>query len=251
MTGGQWARLAGALLLVACSTAESGGGDRAAPGSEVVARDTVNGIAVTVRGTAVDSVVAPDAAVPATARIALGAKRVAPSAPVTIAAPHPPGPPGETLAAASAVELAELRARLLIPVKGVVAAALRDSYSERRGGGARAHEALDIPAPRGTPVLAAVAGRVLKLHRSTAGGLMIYAADQSDRFILMYAHLDRYAPGLAEGMPLRQGQEIGAVGSTGNASSGAPHLHFAILRGNPARQWWRGQPTDPYPLLTR
>lgn len=120
-------------------------------------------------------------------------------------------------------------------------------YAEPRG--TRVHEALDILAPRGTPVLSATAGRVLRLHQSKAGGMMIYAADASDRFILLYGHLDTFAPGLAAGMPLIAGQPIGSVGTTGNAPPNTPHLHFAVLRGHPSRQWWRGTPTNPYPLF--
>ncbi len=142
-----------------------------------------------------------------------------------------------------------LRRALAIPVAGLASRHLRDSYGELRGG-TRLHEALDIPAARGTPVLSAAAGRVLKLFDSKAGGLMIYAADSSDRFILMYGHLDAYAPGLAEGQLLRQGQQIGTVGTTGNAPLGTPHLHFAIARSTDTRLWYKGAPVNPYLLLT-
>ena len=141
------------------------------------------------------------------------------------------------------------RGALIVPVRGIDPSALYDTYDEQRGGGARAHEALDIPAPRGTPVLSATGGRVLKLFDSKAGGKMVYAADSSERFILMYAHLDSYANGLAEGQPLKQGQVLGAVGTTGNAPPNLPHLHFAIARSNDVKQWWKGVPVNPYPLL--
>jgi murein DD-endopeptidase MepM/ murein hydrolase activator NlpD len=104
-------------------------------------------------------------------------------------------------------------------------------------------------APRRTPVRSAAAGRVLKLFTSAAGGLMIYAADSSERFILMYAHLDGYAPGLHDGAPLARGQVIGYVGSTGNASANAPHLHFAIARSADVKRWSKGRPIDPLPVL--
>jgi peptidoglycan LD-endopeptidase LytH len=147
-------------------------------------------------------------------------------------------------------ELAELAAHLVMPIEGIRPLDLRDTYNERRGDGTRPHEALDIPAPRGTPVLSATDGVLRKLHSSVAGGLMVYAADASDRFILMYGHLDRYADGLVEGQPLRSGQVIGYVGTTGNAPANTPHLHFAIARGRPSVAWWRGTPANPYPLLT-
>src|SRR3982751_6402991 len=108
----------------------------------------------------------------------------------------------------SDADLAVLQRELGIPVSGVIRGSLRDTYGEMRGG-TRVHEALDIPAARGTPVLSAAPGRVLKLFNSVPGGLMVYAADSTERFILMYGHLDAYQPGLAEGQPLRRGQQIG------------------------------------------
>jgi len=146
-------------------------------------------------------------------------------------------------------DVATLAGRLIVPVRGVQATALYDTFDEQRGGGSRVHEALDIPAPRGTPVLSATSGRVLKLFKSEAGGNMVYAADSTERFILMYAHLDSYANGLAEGMPIQQGQILGAVGTTGNAPPNLPHLHFAIARSSDVKQWWKGAPVNPFPLL--
>ena len=145
-------------------------------------------------------------------------------------------------------DLAVLQRELSIPVAGVAKSALRSTYDEMRGG-TRIHEALDILAPRGTAVLSAASGRVLKLFNSKAGGLMVYATDSTERFILMYAHLDAYQPGLAEGQPLRRGQPLGIVGTTGNASPTVPHLHFALARSSDVKQWWRGVPVNPYPLL--
>ena len=148
-------------------------------------------------------------------------------------------------------ELDALAAELIIPLPGVQPSELRDTFHEPRGGGTRIHEALDILAPRGTPVLSASAGRVLKLHNSKDGGLMVYAADASDRFVLLYAHLDHYADGLQDGLPLRQGQVIGYVGTTGNAPPNTPHLHFAIAHPKDVKLWWTGEAIDPRPLLQR
>jgi peptidoglycan LD-endopeptidase LytH len=142
-----------------------------------------------------------------------------------------------------------LRREMIVPVRGFTPAMLRDSYDELRGG-TRKHEALDILASRGTPVLSAANGRILKLFESKAGGHMIYAADSSERFILMYAHLDAYQPGLLEGQRITQGQQIGVVGTTGNADANVPHLHFAIASSTDVRIWWKGAPVNPYPLLT-
>lgn len=148
---------------------------------------------------------------------------------------------------ATPIELAALSAELTVPVSGVRAGDLLDTFSEARG--TRRHNALDIPAPRGTPVLSAADGRLLKLYDSENGGLMIYAADASERFVLLYAHLDRYAEGLAEGAALRRGQVIGYVGTTGNAPPDVPHLHFGIARTRTVARWWSGTPIDPRPLL--
>lgn len=149
----------------------------------------------------------------------------------------------------TADDLALLAREIAMPLDGVDPASLRSNFDERRGGGTRQHQALDIMAPRRTPIRAAVKGRVLKLFSSGAGGVMVYAADSSERFILMYAHLDGYAPGLRDGAALARGQVIGYVGSTGNASPSAPHLHFAIARSADVKRWSKGKPIDPVPVL--
>ena len=159
------------------------------------------------------------------------------------------GPRDTVEVEATASELAGLASQLIIPVRGVAARDLRDSYTEPRGGGTRSHQALDIPAPRGTPVLAAADGRVLRKFSSKDGGNMIYATDASEKFILMYAHLDRYADNLVDGMTVKQGDVIGYVGTTGNAPPDLPHLHFALARASDIRDWWKGTPINPFPLL--
>ena len=146
-------------------------------------------------------------------------------------------------------ELAQLAGELIVPVVGVRPDDLLDTFDEARG--TRRHHALDIPAPRGTPVLSATAGKVLRLFTSQAGGLMVYASDATNRFVLMYGHLDGYAKGLADGMPLARGDTIGFVGTTGNAPPNLPHLHFAIARTSDVARWWTGMPVDPRPLLRR
>jgi murein DD-endopeptidase MepM/ murein hydrolase activator NlpD len=137
--------------------------------------------------------------------------------------------------------------RLTVPVVGISKRNLVDTYNERRG--IRPHEALDIPAPRGTQVIAAGNGRVVKLFRSLAGGLTVYQFDPSERFAYYYAHLDHYAQDLTEGTMLKRGDAIGAVGSTGNARDDSPHLHFAIFKLGPEKKWWKGSPINPFPLL--
>ncbi|MBG9389165.1 M23 family metallopeptidase [Caenimonas sp. DR4.4] len=147
----------------------------------------------------------------------------------------------------SAADIGRLRARSLqIPVQAVDATALADNYLQSREAGARTHEALDIPAPLGTPVVAVEDGRIAKLFLSKPGGITVYQFDPRSEFAYYYAHLDRYADGLKEGAQVRRGEVIGYVGTTGNAAGGAPHLHFAIFRLGPERQWWRGSPLNPF-----
>jgi len=138
---------------------------------------------------------------------------------------------------------------ILIPVQGVSVSDLRDSFSDARSGG-RTHEAIDILAPYGTPVMAAVDGTIHKLFQSGAGGITIYQFDRAEERVYYYAHLERYANGLAEGLFVPRGTVIAYVGTTGNAH-GTPHLHFAIELLPPTKEWWKGTPIDPYPLLTR
>ncbi len=136
---------------------------------------------------------------------------------------------------------------IIVPVKGVAASSMLDTFDQGRGD--HRHEAIDIMAPRGTPVIAADDGVVKKLFTSVAGGLTIYEFDPDERFCYCYAHLNRYASGLHEGQQIRRGQIIGYVGSTGNASRDSPHLHFALIRLDPEKRWWKGTYVNPYPLL--
>jgi murein DD-endopeptidase MepM/ murein hydrolase activator NlpD len=138
---------------------------------------------------------------------------------------------------------------LLVPVLGVDPNTLRADFDHPRGGG-RKHQAIDIRAPKGTPVVAALDGRIRKLFTSRAGGITIYQVDREEKRIYYYAHLDRYADGLREGMEVKRGDVIGYVGTTGNAPKGTPHLHFAIMNLPPTKEWWKGEAIDPYPLLT-
>lgn len=179
---------------------------------------------------------------PATTPASIGPQVTPPQQPVSLNVESPIKP---TVVAPT--ELATLSAQLVIPVKGVVRPQLRNTFTEPRG--LRVHEALDILAPRGTEVVSAADGRLLKLFNSKAGGLMVYATDPSERFILLYGHLDKYADGLTNGMTLKRGQLIGYVGTTGNAPPNTPHLHFGILRGDPAVSWSKGAAVNPYLLL--
>jgi murein DD-endopeptidase MepM/ murein hydrolase activator NlpD len=159
------------------------------------------------------------------------------------AAPAPPLPPTATATAPDAAGTP-----LAMPLPNLRPSQLLDTYADPRGS-SRQHEALDIMAPAGTPVLAVADGRIAKLFTSDQGGLTLYQFDPSGRYAYYYAHLLGYAAGLAENQQVRRGQVLGYVGSTGNANPDAPHLHFAVFVLGPEKQWWKGTPINPYPLL--
>jgi murein DD-endopeptidase MepM/ murein hydrolase activator NlpD len=139
-------------------------------------------------------------------------------------------------------------AGLAIPVVGIKAAQLSDTFDDARSQGRR-HDAIDIMADEGTPVIAAADGTIEKLFNSVRGGITIYERSADQNWIYYYAHLSAYAPGLAEGQQVKRGQVIARVGHTGDASAAGPHLHFAINRMAPGERWWNGSAINPYPLL--
>jgi murein DD-endopeptidase MepM/ murein hydrolase activator NlpD len=138
--------------------------------------------------------------------------------------------------------------KFAIPVEGVKPDQLVRSFEDRRSG-TRAHEALDILAPRNTPVRAIDDGTIARLFESKAGGTTIYQFDPTEQFCYYYAHLERYVDGLREGDQVKKGQIIGYVGTSGNAPKNTPHLHFAIFKLTSAKRWWEGTPIDPYDIL--
>ena len=169
--------------------------------------------------------------------------------------PAPPASPADSTPArsdrthpSSAPASAAPVGPLSIPVAGVDAGQLTDTFTQSRAAG-RPHEALDIMAPRGTAVTAVADGKVAKLFLSTPGGLTVYQFDTGEKLAYYYAHLDSYAPGLAEGQVLKRGDLVGYVGSSGNADAAHPHLHFAIFELGPEKRWWEGRAINPYPLL--
>ena len=137
---------------------------------------------------------------------------------------------------------------LAIPVDGIKADQLTDTYDAARGAGRR-HDAIDIMAAEGTPVISAADGTVEKLFNSARGGITIYVRSPDRKWTFYYAHLMAYAPGLQEGQVVKRGQVIGQVGHTGDASASGPHLHFAINTMGQDERWWQGTPINPYPLL--
>jgi murein DD-endopeptidase MepM/ murein hydrolase activator NlpD len=147
------------------------------------------------------------------------------------------------------VAVEELRQRRLsVPVSGVERRALTGSFDEQRG--THKHEAIDILAPRNTPVVAVEDGTIARLFFSEAGGTTVYQFDPAVRYVYYYAHLERYARGLTEKGRVVRGQVIGYVGTSGNAPTGTPHLHFAIFKLTEQKRWWEGAPIDPLLVLT-
>lgn len=137
---------------------------------------------------------------------------------------------------------------LAVPVVGIKPEQLTDTYDAARGAGRR-HDAIDIMAAEGTPVIAAADGKVEKLFNSVRGGTTVYVRSPDQKWIYYYAHLQRYAPGLHEGQDVKRGQVIALVGHTGDASPSGPHLHFAINSMAAGERWWNGTAINPYPLL--
>lgn len=137
---------------------------------------------------------------------------------------------------------------LEIPVSGIKRKDLRDTFTDDRSEG-RVHGALDIMAPKGTAVVAAADGKILRLFSSAKGGLTIYQANPDGTIVFYYAHLDRYADNVIDGQKVRKGETIGYVGDTGNAGAGNFHLHFAIWIPVDPKRYWEGVNINPYPLL--
>ena len=186
-----------------------------------------------------------------------GCARHAYSAPVPAGAPAPrvvqsgasavePVARG-SVSSAEAVEYLLARG-IMIPVAGAAMSQLHDAFDEARDGG-RTHRALDIMAPRGTPVISADEGRILRVSVCTLGGNTVYATDPLGRVVYYYAHLDAYQPGLTQGALVTRGDTLGFVGTTGNAPKDTPHLHFQVMRMPADGKFWDGDPINPYPLI--
>lgn len=176
---------------------------------------------------------------------------VAPPAAVRPDSPPPPSdrPPSLALVAPDVTSVTTL-STLLFPVPSVDSTRLDDSFDSPRDGG-RKHNAIDILASRGAPILSVEDGRILRLSRNSNGGITIYATDASEQFVFYYAHLHSYHKNIYRGRPVLRGDTLGYVGTTGNAPKNTPHLHFQIMRMPADGRFWDGEPINPYPLLRR
>lgn len=173
---------------------------------------------------------------------------VAPLPPAQV--PPPEGDADRVIAPPAAASIGTVPPASLhlgLPLQGIDVTKIPDTFNDARNG--HTHEALDMMAPRGTPVMAVAEGNVMKLFNSKQGGLTVYQFDNNSEYCYYYAHLDHYAPGLKEGTLLRKGDVLGYVGSTGDAQADAPHLHLAVFRLGPEKKWWEGTPLNPLPLL--
>lgn len=165
-------------------------------------------------------------------------------------APALAAPASPPLASGDPVEALH-RKDLRLPIDNADVKAMKGQFGDARDGGARGHEAVDILAPRNTPVHAVEDGTIEKLFLSKQGGITIYQFDPAGRFCYYYAHLERYAEGLHEGQHVSRGDLIGFVGTSGNAPPNTPHLHFAVFELTPEKHWWQGTPLDPWPAFAR
>jgi murein DD-endopeptidase MepM/ murein hydrolase activator NlpD len=227
------------------------------PGQPTVTSPGETPVATTVATTVAKTVTTEPGALPQPA----APDTTMPSAPATAL---PPTPNPALSAAPPAMQSMPLNSKLTakpdapvasapggigLPLANLKREAIQDTFSDTRGGGGK-HEAADIIAPRGTPVLAVVEGNVVKLFNSKKGGITVYQYDNAQKYCYYYAHLGKYAEGLKEGMLLRKGDTLGYVGSTGDAQANNPHLHFAILELGPDKHWYEHTTAvNPYPLL--
>ena len=194
-----------------------------------------------------DVVAVLDAAVPGSG----GAAPAAAAPPASESRPVDPSVPTISAAPAEARvgALDDLRSRrLTIPVSGIGPGQLQQTFNDRRSD-SRTHHAIDILAPRGTPVVAVEDGTIARLFMSKAGGITLYQYDPGRTYVYYYAHLERYADGLKEGASISRGQLLGYVGTSGNAPPNTPHLHFAIYVTTDPKRWWEGAPIDPFLVL--
>jgi peptidoglycan LD-endopeptidase LytH len=137
---------------------------------------------------------------------------------------------------------------ILLPVAGADISKVEDTFFEGRDGD-RVHRALDILAPRGTPILSADDGKILRMSTSALGGICMYTIDAQSRLVYYYAHMDHYNDAMSPGRSIVRGDTLGFVGTTGNAPKDTPHLHFQVMRWATDGKYWNGEPIDAYEAL--
>ena len=182
------------------------------------------------------------------------------TAPVRASAAHTSAPSSTPEAATGAAiaststsaDFEYLRARrILVPLLGADMSKVYDTFNDPRDGGERVHRAIDILAPRGTPILSADDGRILRMSTNALGGICMYTVDPEGRIVYYYAHMDHYNDAMSPGREIVKGDTLGYVGTTGNAPKNTPHLHFQVMRWPADGKYWNGEPIDPYELLVR
>lgn len=179
----------------------------------------------------------------------LGAGSSSPRGPAAASAPVLASA-GETASASTVADIDYLRTRqLLVPVAGADMSKVYDTFDDPRDGGERVHRAIDILAPRGTPILSADDGRILRMSTNALGGISMYTVDPQNRIVYYYAHMDHYNQAMSPGREIVKGDTLGYVGTTGNAPKNTPHLHFQVMRWPADGKYWNGEPIDPYELL--
>jgi len=156
----------------------------------------------------------------------------------TRAEPHVAERPDSGSAIATDPVPVEPRAWFL-PVPSVGTSSVISRFGDARDGGGRSHEGIDIAAPRGTPVVAPVGGRIVVSGKRSLGGNVVILIDSTGRYEFVFSHL--HARAVGRGQAVRAGEILGTVGTTGNAAGGPPHLHFEVHLAS--------GPVDPYPLL--
>lgn len=175
----------------------------------------------------------------------------APATNTTAPAPTQAGVPASIDASASAaIGMAELRSRHIILPVATVTGTIDDSFDAERDDGGRTHHAIDIMAPRGTPILSADDGRVLRMSSNKLGGITMYTIDPDGQLVYYYAHMDHYNEAMSAGRTIVKGDTLGFVGTTGNAPANAPHLHFQVMRMPSDGKYWEGEPINPFTLLS-
>jgi murein DD-endopeptidase MepM/ murein hydrolase activator NlpD len=186
----------------------------------------------------------------------LTAEKPAESKPASKAAPSPSGVPLMTVSeyrpagsTSASADVEYLRSRqILVPVAGADMTRVEDSFNDPRDG-ERVHRAIDILAPRGTPIISADDGRIVRMTTSTLGGISMYTVDPDQRIVYYYAHMDHYNDAMTPGKTISRGDTLGFVGTTGNAPKNTPHLHFQVMRWPADGKYWNGEPINPFDLL--